>query len=168
MSLLTIRRNDKDLHEQQDMAIEYLLYDLWNRKEPAKSTELFQQDATAMGNLSNNVKTPFSYHFPVSVGSTANAKNISGQLEESTFAVQRQFKETELLRFWNEYLCDHWQELSAKFKGRYVAVWENEVIDSDEDLGHLAERVYSCLGYRPVFMPYISEKEQVYEFLGHI
>ena len=70
----------------------------------------------------------------------------------------------ELLDSWEKYLEEHWDDLVAQQKGKYVAIWNNDVYDSDEDLAALAERVYATLGYRPIFMPYIGDREQVYEF----
>jgi len=74
--------------------------------------------------------------------------------------------EKELLESWDRYLEEHWDELVAKYKGKYVAIYEGTVYDSDADLAALAERVYSTLGYRPIFMPYIGKRKSVAEFLS--
>jgi hypothetical protein len=74
--------------------------------------------------------------------------------------------ESELLESWDQYLKEHWEELVEQYNGKYVAIYENTVYDSDIDLATLANRVYSNLGYRPIFMPYIGEREGVAEFLS--
>jgi len=76
--------------------------------------------------------------------------------------------EKELLESWDRYLEEHWDELEAKYKEKYVAIWEGTVYDSDADLAVLAERVYSTLGYRPIFMPYIGKRRSVAEFLSPV
>ena len=76
----------------------------------------------------------------------------------------RQLSEQELLDSWESYLHRHLDELKGRFRGKYVAIWNDEVIDSDDDLATLAERVYATIGYRPIFMPYIGDEDQLYEF----
>lgn len=76
--------------------------------------------------------------------------------------------EKELLESWDRYLEEHWDELEAKYKEKYVAIWEGTVYDSDADLAALAERVYSTLGYRPIFMPYIGKRRSVAEFFSPV
>ncbi len=76
--------------------------------------------------------------------------------------------EKELLESWDRYLEEHWDELEAKYKGKYVAIWEGIVYDSDADLAALAKRVYLTLGYRPIFMPYIGKRRSVAEFFSPV
>ena len=78
----------------------------------------------------------------------------------------RKSAERTLLDSWRHYLYENQSELISKYSGKYVAIWENQVYDSNKDLAALAKRVYSKLGYRPVFMPYIADKEQVYKFVS--
>ena len=97
--------------------------------------------------------------------SSAHKLNVIRQPEEDLAATVRRPSEEELLDKWDKYLHKHWHELISLFPGRYVAIWNDAVFDSDEDLAALAERVYAALGYQPIFMPYISEKEQLYGFI---
>lgn len=99
----------------------------------------------------------------VSKGSlTLNPLKVVGGREE------RIPSEKELLESWDQYLEEHWGELEAKYKGKYVAIWEGTVYDSDPDLAALAKRVYSTLGYRSIFMPYIGKRRSVAEFLSPV
>jgi len=93
-----------------------------------------------------------------------NPLQVVWQREEQAPPVSTKLSEKELLDSWDRYLEEHWDELEAKYKGKFVAIWEGTVYDSDADLAALAERVYSTLGYRPIFMPYIGDKEQFYTF----
>jgi len=78
--------------------------------------------------------------------------------------VSAEHTEDELLLSWEQYWEKHKDELFAKYKGKYVAICNDEVYDSDEDLTALAQRVYEALGYRPIFMPYVGEEKQIYYF----
>lgn len=100
------------------------------------------------------------------MGSIANPLDVIWRQDEDISAVPREPSEGELLNSWNRYLEEHRAELVAEYKGKYVAIWKDSVYDSDEDLAALAERVYTALGYRPIFMPYIADKEQIYEFIS--
>lgn len=95
----------------------------------------------------------------------ANVKRAAAEWFVSP-SVPHQPSEDELLDSWEKYLEEHWDELVAQYKGKYVAIWSNDVYDSDEDLGALAKRVYAALGYRPIFMPYIGKQRMVAEFLS--
>ncbi len=82
---------------------------------------------------------------------------------------QPQSLEASLLESWGNYLDEHWDELRQKYEGKYIAIWEGSVFDSDFDIGKLAQRVYSELGYRPIFMPFIGKnKIQTYELTSPI
>jgi len=50
----------------------------------------------------------------------------------------------------------HRTNLLRRYKDKYVAIDRGRVIDSDADFGALAERVFSRLGFRSVFMPRVS------------
>ena len=45
------------------------------------------------------------------------------------------------------------KKLLAEYQGKYIAIFGSQVVDSDEDFGSLAERVYRKLGYRAIYMP---------------
>ena len=113
--------------------------------------------ATAFVDISQN-----SYCYVWKESPTLNPLQVVWEREEQVPS------EKELLESWDRYLEEHWDELEAKYKGKYVAIWEGTVYDSDADLVALAERVYSTLGYRPIFMPYIGKRISVAEFLSPV
>lgn len=129
---------------------------------PSRLLEPHEQSTTVSGVfLDTTCRHLFRWY---EIGSTANSLKVTWQQEEDVSAITHEPSEDELLDSWDRYLAEHWDELVAQYKGKYVAIWKGTVYDSDEDLPTLAERVYAALGYRPIFMPYIGEKEQVYEF----
>ena len=132
--------------------------------EPTQLLELQEQRTAVSAVFLNTMHRYFSLYWHTSeVSSIANLLDVVWQRDEDK-TVSREPSEEELLDSWDRYLEEHWDELAARYRGKYVAIWKDIVSDSDEDLAALATRVYATLGYRPIFMPYIGEKEQVYEF----
>ena len=119
------------------------------KNDPAESIRLHTQDVNAE---------------PVLILKEDLEEMIPSPISQMPKGLLKQLSEEELLDSWDRYLEEHRDELVAQYKGKYVAIWNDTVYDSDEDLGALAERVYTALGYRSIFMPYIGEKERVSEF----
>ncbi|MCI0474855.1 MAG: DUF5678 domain-containing protein [Anaerolineales bacterium] len=53
-------------------------------------------------------------------------------------------------------------ELLKTHKEKWIAVYQGQVVDSAENVGDLAERVYARLGYRAIFMSQVLEEPRVY------
>jgi hypothetical protein len=53
-------------------------------------------------------------------------------------------------------------ELLKTHKGKWVAVYKGQVVDSAENVGDLAERVYARLGYQEIYMDEVLEEPRVY------
>jgi len=49
-----------------------------------------------------------------------------------------------------------------KYAGKYVAILDSKLIDSDDDQGRLAKRVYGKYGYRRIYMSKVEREEPVY------
>lgn len=49
--------------------------------------------------------------------------------------------------------------LVSQYVGKYVAIWNDEVLDSDSDFSSLASCVYRKLGYISLYMPFVSVKQ---------
>lgn len=60
-----------------------------------------------------------------------------------------------------EYCRKNKTEIEKKYSNEYIAIYNNEVVDSDADFSNLASRVYSKYGYRPIYMPYISSRTRI-------
>ncbi len=54
----------------------------------------------------------------------------------------------------------HRARLLRRYRGQYVAILGERVIDQDRDFHALATRVFRRLGPRPVFMPKVTEEER--------
>ena len=50
--------------------------------------------------------------------------------------------------------------LLKRYRGQYVAIRNEAVIDHDSDFAALAARVFARLGARPIFMPRVVEREE--------
>jgi len=126
--------------------------------------ELEEQKMTVSGAVMDATSSCLLQWYEAKQSSMANPIDV---LElEAVPPVPYEPSEDELLNSWERYFKEHWEELVAQHKGKYVAIWDNAVYDSDEDLAALAERVYAALGYRPIFMPYIGRRISVAEFLS--
>lgn len=52
-----------------------------------------------------------------------------------------------------KWFTQHKADLCVDFAGKYVAIIDKKVVDSDERFGPLAERVFGKFGVRSIFMP---------------
>lgn len=56
------------------------------------------------------------------------------------------------------------QILTRHYEGKYIAIWENDVLDNDTSFSSLAQRVYEKLGYVSIYMPFVTSKPRVLHF----
>ena len=52
-------------------------------------------------------------------------------------------------------------KLLKTHKGQFVAILNNQVVDTDSEIGTLARRVYARFGYRPIYMQKVTEQPRV-------
>lgn len=57
-----------------------------------------------------------------------------------------------------KWFAEHKDELLAQYGGQFAAILDHKVVDSDQDFGELAQRVFSKYGSRDLFMPWIGEE----------
>ena len=69
--------------------------------------------------------------------------------------------EEKLLKLAQKYFAENQKSLRKKYHGKYIAIWNNKVIDSDRDFSKLATRVYKLYGYQTIYMPLIDGKKSV-------
>ncbi len=55
----------------------------------------------------------------------------------------------------------HKDELLRRYRGEYLAIANQRVVDHDKMFGTLARRTFKRLGLRPVFMPKCTEGERL-------
>ncbi|ETW93179.1 MAG: hypothetical protein ETSY1_40345 [Candidatus Entotheonella factor] len=52
-------------------------------------------------------------------------------------------------------------DLLQHYEGKYVAIYQQQVVDHDPDKVTLALRVYRTHGYKPIFVHYVSRHRPV-------
>jgi hypothetical protein len=54
------------------------------------------------------------------------------------------------------YYHTHKQELLKQYRGKYIAIWDEQVIGVSENKFELMERVYQQIGNKPVFFTLVT------------
>jgi hypothetical protein len=73
----------------------------------------------------------------------------------------------ERVREWERnaaYYDAHRREILRDYKGKFVAVWNSQVIDSDSNKLVLTKRVQERIGKQPAFFTEVTAKPKVYRF----
>jgi hypothetical protein len=52
-------------------------------------------------------------------------------------------------------------QLSKQYDGKFVAIVDSAVVDSDDEFGTLSERIYTTYGYRPILMTRVDTEPRV-------
>ena len=55
-----------------------------------------------------------------------------------------------------EYFRANRKAITAQYAGRYVAILNGDVVDSDPERAALSRRMYERYGLRPLYMPYVD------------
>jgi len=163
MAIRVLERDAELLTELESEGFRYERDYMPRELKSSKSTEFgcSQQSITGSARLIDALEPVFAWL----IFKCASGAHPPEAIKQGGIAPHpRQLSEQELLHSWESYLHRHLDELKGRFWGKYVAIWNDEVIDSDDDLATLAERVYATIGYRPIFMPYIGDEDQLYEF----
>ncbi len=79
-------------------------------------------------------------------------ERLQGRLAEERLSFERA----------RDYYRDHFEELLSQYSGKYIAVLDDQVVDSDSSFHDLATRVYAKYGYRDMFMPKVVRDRVVY------
>jgi hypothetical protein len=136
------------------------------QRQAPKLADLDEQKITASSAVMDATSSYLIRWYAVKPSSMANPIDVLEQ--EVVPPVTYEPSEYEFLDSWERYLEEHWHELVAQYNGKYVAIWEDSVCDSDKDLAELAKRVYAAIGYKPIFMPYIGKQRSVAEFFSPV
>lgn len=62
-----------------------------------------------------------------------------------------------------EFYKENFQDLLASYEGRFVAIVDEKVVDSDVEFSALAKRVYGKFTYRDIFMPRVERQPAIAE-----
>ena len=68
----------------------------------------------------------------------------------------------DLFRKNRNYFEAHKQDWAGKYPGRFVAVWDESLLDMDEDKEALAARVYRKIGYVPVYIGQLTDELPIF------
>lgn len=60
-----------------------------------------------------------------------------------------------------EYYYAHKQELLKRYRSKYIAIWNEKVIDVDRDRITLLKRVRAAIGNAPAFFTQVTERPRV-------
>jgi hypothetical protein len=66
----------------------------------------------------------------------------------------------EIFRLNQNYYEKNKDELFEKYKHKFVAIWDESIIDFDEDKIRLAKRVYTKIGYLPIYIQKVEKERQ--------
>lgn len=60
-----------------------------------------------------------------------------------------------------EYFQENKTEILEKYKGNFIAILDNAVVDHDKEFSELAKRVYEKFGYQTTYMPFVESEPRV-------
>ncbi len=66
-----------------------------------------------------------------------------------------------VLELSKKYYQEHKESLLKKYKGRYIAIFNNKVIGLGKDFSKLAQRIYKKYGYQTIYIPFVDTREKV-------
>jgi len=69
--------------------------------------------------------------------------------------------EHEMLIMEKKYYEENKETLLKKYQDKFIAIFNNDVIDSDKNFSKLASRAYKKFGYQTMYMPFVTAKEKV-------
>lgn len=69
--------------------------------------------------------------------------------------------EHEILIMEKKYYEENRETLLKKYRDRFIAIFNNEVVDFDKNFSKMASRVYKKFGYQTMYMPFVTAKERV-------
>ena len=70
-------------------------------------------------------------------------------------------KDINVLELAKKYYDEHKESLLRKYKGKYVAIFNNKVVGSDKDFSKLAHRIYKKYGYQTIYMPFVEAEKKI-------
>ena len=59
-----------------------------------------------------------------------------------------------------EYYSKNFRSILTQYEGYFIAIIDDEIVDSDEEFSELAKKVYAMFGYRDIFMPRVVREPE--------
>jgi len=69
--------------------------------------------------------------------------------------------DVDVLELAKKYYENHKQSLLRKYKGKYIAIFNNKVVGSGKNFSKLAYRIYKKFGYQTIYMPFVEAKRKI-------
>ncbi|TAK08965.1 hypothetical protein EPO44_01880 [bacterium] len=59
------------------------------------------------------------------------------------------------------YFQENKAQILEKYRGNFIAILDNSVVDHDKEFSELAKRVYDKFGYQMIYMPFVESEPSV-------
>lgn len=59
------------------------------------------------------------------------------------------------------YFRENRTQILEKYRGNFIAILDNEIVDHDRNFSELAKRVYEKFGYQAIYMPFVQSEPAV-------
>lgn len=103
--------------------------------------------------------------YPIFVFPGVNMPTLEDLFERKTGEIENKdliiSEETDVFESGKKYYKENKALLLKEYIGKYIAIFNNQVVDSDKDFSKLAERVYGKYGYLAIYMPFVDVRENV-------
>ena len=60
-----------------------------------------------------------------------------------------------------KYFQENTAQILGKYKGEFIAILDNAVVDHDTEFSELAKRVCEKFGYQSIYMPFVESEPRV-------
>ena len=60
-----------------------------------------------------------------------------------------------------KYFEENKAQILEKYKGNFISILDNAVVDHDTEFSKLAKRVYEKFGYQSIYMPFVESEPRV-------
>lgn len=73
------------------------------------------------------------------------------------------FQPTDYVKFQEakRYFQENKPQILEKYRGNFIAIFDNTVVDHDRNFSELANRVYGKFGYQTIYMPFVESEPAV-------
>lgn len=71
-----------------------------------------------------------------------------------------QIDEEGIIEAGKKYYLRNKKEIEEKYIGKFIAIVNEEIVDTDQDFSELSKRIYKKYGYKTIFMTFVSKKDQ--------
>lgn len=79
--------------------------------------------------------------------------------------IKRKIKEGKSFRFHNDIVWykENKDEILRNFEGKFIAILDRRIVDSDKNFENLIARLFKILPYQDIYIPFVERKERIIE-----